>query len=319
MRTFKIGNKDATCIALGSSYFGSTWEESLCFDLMDKYIELGGNCLDTARCYGAQAGALDTNGAAERTVGKYLDARGLKGKIAVVTKGAFPGIETMHISRLSRGEILDDIKHSLNDLRMDKVDLYLLHRDDVNCEVGPIMETLNELLELGYTDSIGCSNWTSKRIREANEYAAAHGLKPMQVSQIQWSLAQTTPQMQGDETLVCMNDEEYAFYKKEKFQVMAFASQAKGFFAKGCVSGLESINAKAMKRFGTEENIKRLMRVKQLSEEKGVSPGALSLKYITENELQPLAIIGCSKVSQIEDTMSACTLTKEEADWLRNG
>jgi len=100
---------------------------------------------------------------------------------------------------------------------------------------------------------------------------------------------------------------------------MAFASQAKGFFAKGCVSGLESINAKAMKRFGTEENIKRLMRVKQLSEEKGVSPGALSLKYITENELQPLAIIGCSKVSQIEDTMSACTLTKEEADWLRNG
>ncbi len=315
MRTFRIGEKAATCIALGSSYFGTTWEESRCFDLMDRYIELGGTCLDTARVYGAW---FDHQfGAAEKTIGKYLDSRRLKDKIAVVTKGAHPMPETMHVGRLSRTEIIDDISRSLEALRSDKVDLYLLHRDDMSRDVGDIIETMNELLSRGYTDSVGCSNWTHKRIREANAYAVSHGLRPFEVSQIQWSLADTSPEMYGDDTLVCMTDEEYDFYKTEKFPLMAYASQAKGFFAKGARGGIEALNAKAMARFGTEKNIERLEKVKKLSEEKNESPAAISLQYITDSELKPIAIIGCSSVSQLEDTMSKATLSREELDWLK--
>lgn len=317
MRTFRIGNKDATCVALGSSYFGTTWEESRCFDLMDRYIELGGNCLDTARVYGAWFDHQFS--AAEKTIGKYLDMRGLSGKIAVVTKGAHPMPETMHTGRLSKSDIMEDISYSLDALRMDKVDLYLLHRDDENRDVGDIMETTNELLSRGYTDSIGCSNWTAKRIREANAYALSHGMRPFEVSQIQWSLADTSPAMYGDDTLVCMSDEEYEFYKNEKFPLMAYASQAKGFFAKGARGGLEALNEKAMARFGTQKNIERLMRVKQIAEARNESPAAISMQAITDSELKPLAIIGCSSVSQLEDTMSKTSLTEKELNWLRNG
>lgn len=317
MRKFRIGSRDAGCIALGSSYFGTTWAEEDCFRLMDRFLELGGDCLDTARVYGAWFN--DQYGAAERVIGKYLEDKRLQGKVIVVTKGGNPLPQSIYTRRLSRGEIIDDIKRSLDDLRLAKIDMYLLHRDDEDRSAGEIIETMNELLSLGYTSGIGCSNWRSDRIREANRYAVEHGLRGFEVSQIQWSLAETTPELYGDDTIVCMNESEYEFYKSEKFPLMAYASQAKGFFAKGAVGGVESLGKKALERFGTEKNLRRLEIVKRLSEEKRISPAAIALQVITDSELLPMAIIGCRTIEQLEDTLSPANLTSQELEMLRKG
>ena len=72
---------------------------------------------------------------------------------------------------------------------MDKIDLYVLHRDDPEKPVGPIVETLHAAKEAGQVGAYGGSNWGADRLQEANAYAAAHGLTPFAASSPQFSLA----------------------------------------------------------------------------------------------------------------------------------
>lgn len=73
---------------------------------MDRYYELGGNCVDTARLYG--------NGKSEETIGKWIGAARRSGReVYVSTKGGHPRLESMNVSRVSKKEIEDDINESL--------------------------------------------------------------------------------------------------------------------------------------------------------------------------------------------------------------
>ena len=84
----------------------------------------------------------------------------------------------MSCGRLGREDIRGDLAASLDALGTDCVDVYWLHRDDERRDVGDIMETMQSLIDDGWTRRIGTSNWRPARIREANAYAAAHGLTP---------------------------------------------------------------------------------------------------------------------------------------------
>ena len=88
--------------------------------------------------------------------------------------------------------------------------------------VGEIIDTLDILVKQGKTKAIGASNWTADRIAQANEYALKNNKTPFTVSQIQWSLLKMTPRDMNDDTLVCMNQEEYENYLKINVSVMAY-------------------------------------------------------------------------------------------------
>lgn len=86
-------------------------------------------------------------------------------------------------------DILYDCHNSLAKLKTSHIQLYLLHRDDPQVPVGPIMETLNRLHAEGKIGVFGASNWTMERMMEANEYAYKHGLVPFTVSSPNFGLA----------------------------------------------------------------------------------------------------------------------------------
>lgn len=54
-------------------------------------------------------------------------------------------------------------------------------------------------------------------------------MEPIRISQINYSLAHSSVETFGDNTLVCMDTKEFRWYKKHDFPVMAFSPQAKGF------------------------------------------------------------------------------------------
>src|SRR5690606_27782491 len=87
-------------------------------------------------------------------------------------------------------DITADLFDSLARMQTDYIDIYLLHRDDPDVPVGPIVEILNEHHQAGRIHAFGGSNWSHERIREANEYAAAHGLTPFVASSPNFSLAE---------------------------------------------------------------------------------------------------------------------------------
>ena len=228
MKYRSIAGQSVAVIALGSTEFGGKTPAGIATEILDAYSALGGNFIDTARVYGDFV--TPRNGACEEIIGRWMEERNLRDTIFLSTKGGHPPLGHMDVGRLSREEIIADMKASLDALRTDHVDIYWLHRDDPTRDVGSIMETLAEIKEKGYTRLIGVSNWRPCRIREANAYARRHGLPTLDGNQLQFSLAQqmTTE----DPTLVAMDDDAYRLHKEENLLCCCFASLAKGFFSK---------------------------------------------------------------------------------------
>ncbi|NQT52881.1 aldo/keto reductase, partial [bacterium] len=133
--------------------------------LLDDAVAVGCTTLDTAHVYGG--------GNSERAIGQWMDARGNRDAIVVLSKGAHPNQDRRRVTPF---DIAADLHDSLARLRSDYIDLYLLHRDDPDVPVGPIVEALNEHRAAGRIRAFGGSNWTHTRIAEANAYADAHGL-----------------------------------------------------------------------------------------------------------------------------------------------
>lgn len=298
-------------IIMGAAPMGTTISKSLSFQMLDRFTELGGTAIDTARvyCEWIEGGEF----ASEQTVGEWVKSRNSRNNMVIITKGGHPRVTDLSVSRLSRQEILSDMEISLKTLQMDYVDIYLLHRDDVTRPVEDIMETLGILVKDGKTRAIGVSNWSVERIMEANKYARKNGIPELCVSQIQWSLAECFPETFGDKTLLCMTKDEYDKYLKAGIPVMAYSSQANGVFTKAGNDGLAKVSQK-LQRFVTPENIKRYSNLQNLCKTTGYRKTAVSIGFITENKLEAAAIVGCSSMEQLVDSMTAMDISLSEQE-----
>ena len=126
----------------------------------------------------------------EKTIGRWMKARGNRNSVILATKGAHPDLSAMHIPRLSRSDITKDLEESLKYLGVDHIDLYWLHRDDPNRDVCEIIETMDALVNSGKIRYYGLSNWKLPRLEEALAYAQGKGIARPSGSQILWSLAE---------------------------------------------------------------------------------------------------------------------------------
>lgn len=287
----KLKDMNISDIILGTDYYGMKYPRETCFEIMKLYISDGGNMIDTARMY--------CGGKSEETIGDFLRINNLTDKVYIATKAAHPPLENMSQNRLSPEEIEADTDKSLKALKRDYIDLLWLHRDDVRVPVCSIIDTLDALVKKGKIRHYGASNWTGKRIADANEYAKKINAEGFSASQIQWSLAKHNGS--DDKTIVIMNDNEYEFYKKSKIPVFAFCSQAKGFFEK---YALGQLSEKARDRFLNADNIKTFEKLKQKSIDTGKSISSLSLMYLTENkDFDTFAIIGPSNPEQLKQSL----------------
>ena len=290
----KLQNTDLNIfpIILGSDYYGSTVSEQTAFDNIDLYIKNGGNLIDTARMY--------VDGKSEETIGRYIASRGLKNKLLVSTKAAYPDGEKLEIHRLTREEIEADADKSLKALGVDVIDILWLHRDDKSVPVEQVADAMDEIVKKGKVRYWGVSNWTAKRLDELNNYAKTKAFG----SQIQWSLARCCNC--NDPTLVAMNSTEYEYYSNNDIPVFAYASQGKGFFEK---YHTDTLSSKARERYMCDENIKTYELLKKVSRETGHSLTALGLAYlIKQPEVDTFPLIGCTKTEYVTKAMEALTV-----------
>ena len=298
--------KHSSKILLGTAYFGSNIPEEIAFSIMDRFVELGGNHIDTARMY--------SDGESEKIVAKWQKSRNNK-DVFVSTKGGFPYSETPDVSRISENEIRIDIEESLKALQTETIDFYWLHRDDETIPAGEIIETMNKLVKEGKIKRFGASNWRSYRIRSANDYAKENALMGFEASQIRFSPAVTAPSGNADQTLVEMTEDEFRFYKANNLPVAAYASQAKGFFSKMAISGKDGLSDKAKERYLCSENLSKFEYIMKLSEKYECSVASIvcgSLCSINKPNIFP--IIGGRTVGQIEDSMCGADLALEAAE-----
>ena len=298
----------ASAIILGSGGFGTGELLERTFAMLDAYTAIGGNWIDAARVYGNPIGDV------ERAIGEWLRARKCRDSIIVATKGAHPPLSDMHAGRLDRQSITSDLEESLEALDVKTVDVYYLHRDDESRPVGEILETLNGFVEAGQVRLLGASNWKTARLREANAYAAAHGLKGFAANQPKWSLARCL--VESDDTLVQMDAEMYRWHRETGVICTPYTSQAKGYFMK-LQDG--TLSEKARERYDAPENRAISEKLLALSQQTGHSTGALQLAYLTSQPFLTLPIAGASSIEQIRALKEAgdVALTQAQADDLR--
>ena len=290
----------ASRLALGSTYFGTTIDKPTAISLLDAFASANGTVIDTARAYGQfEPGEV---GLSESIIGQWLTETGMRSHLVLVSKGLFPNPDGS--SRFSEENLRKDLEQSLETLQSDTLDIWFFHRDDPQKSVGEIMDMASFVIERGYARRLGASNWTHRRIAEANAYARSKGWPELVASEIQWSLATSTPERWGAHSLVCMDPDAFAWYLETSFPIFAFSAQAKGFFSQAIARGQEGIRTKSKTRFYNGENLKKVERVRELCKQTLLSPAAITLGYVTNRHPYSVAIVGCSNASQLPDSLS---------------
>lgn len=308
-RFFAPLGRELSRLVLGSmALHTDRLEES--FALLDAWRALGGNVIDTAHLYSA--------GASERALGAWLEARGGRDDLVILGKGAHHNPDRR---RVTPEDITCDLRDSLARLRTGWIDLYLLHRDDPDVPVAPIVEALNEHLRAGRIRAFGGSNWTPERLEAANAYAAARGLTGFCASSPHLSLAVPNGEIWTG-CVDCRDPKPAAWYRRTQMPVFAWSSQARGFFS-GAFRPDEPERDEAVTRiFYSEGNWARLRRAGELGRRKGgFSALQVALAWVLHQPYPVYALIGPANPAELEESVRALELelTPEEVAWLDRG
>jgi aryl-alcohol dehydrogenase-like predicted oxidoreductase len=288
---------------LGGVPFGHTLDEAETFALLDRFVELGGNAIDTARIYSDWVPGEKRR--SERVLGDWLSARKHRDRLMIGTKGAHPFIDSLDVPRSSAAELRDDVEGSLRTLRIETIDLYWLHRDDASRNVGHFIDVLNAFLREGKIRAFGASNWTAARLRAANDYARATGQQGFAANQPFWCLgcqhARPSPIM----GLVKFDAETYRFHAETGLAVVPYTSQASGFFSKLALPPAQRPVDFDTHEFNTPTNVAAGKVVIELAAAKAVAPSAIVLAYLWSRPFPVTPIIGCRTHAQLEDSVAA--------------
>lgn len=279
-----------------------------CCELLDQVFGEGITAFDCARNYGL----------AEKSLGDWMEKRGLRDKAVIVTKCAHPDL--MGRKRLNEKCIRKDFEASSQYLRTSYIDIYLLHRDDPKVDVGEIVELFNAMHAEGKIGAFGGSNWTHRRIQEANEYAYKHGLIPFSVSSPNFGLAYQAKDPWGGGCVTISgteNEDAREWYRGSGMPVLCYSSLARGLFA-GKVKSADAgragqvLDRACMKGYGCPENFERLARCETLARQKGCSVSQIALAWIFHQGLNAFAIVSASGIERVRENAGALCLELSE-------
>lgn len=308
-----------SALCMGSTMIGSVVDKQLSFRMLDAFLEAGGTFVDTAKVYADWLPG--PRSVSEKTIGEWLRQSGKRAQIVLATKGAHPELQTMHVARMSPAEITDDIDASLQHLQTDVIDLYWLHRDDVQRPVAEILETMEGQVQAGKIRYYGCSNWRAGRIGDAQAYARSQGWTGFVADQMMWSLAAVDPAALPDKTMVAMDADLKQYHLASGMAAIPYSAQANGYFQRLAAGEKDKIKEVQRSIYGGRSNGLRLERLRKLSAETGLSITAIVLGYLMAQPFATLPVFGCRTMEQLEDTLAAADviLTEEQVAYLETG
>lgn len=269
--------------------------------MFDDFVERGGNAFDTAYIYGG--------GICEKLLGQWIKTRNIRKDVVILTKGA-------HTPFCNPTDLTKQLLISLDRLQTDYVDIYLLHRDNPEIPVGEFVDVLNEHKRAGRIKVFGGSNWSLERIEQANEYARRKGVEGFSIVSNNFSLARMIePVWSG---VVSSSDpESKRWFKKTQITLIPWSSQARGFFT-GRYNPEDKSDPEMVRCWYSEDNFKRLERVKQLANKLNVEPTVIALAYVLCQSFPVFPIIGPRTLSETRISLKALDiqLTQQQLKWL---
>jgi aryl-alcohol dehydrogenase-like predicted oxidoreductase len=270
--------------------------------MFDDFFERGGNCFDSAFIYGP-------DGLCEKLLGRWVKNRGVREQVVILDKGA----HTPHCTpeALSKQHLI-----SLERLQMDYVDIYMLHRDNLEVPVGEFIDVLNEHKRAGRIRAFGASNWSIERVQEANKWAAEHGLTGFSAMSNNFSLARMVDPVWAG-CIAASDAKSRAWLTEAGMALMPWSSQARGFFTGRARPGDYS-DAELVRCWYSDDNFQRLERVNAMAKERGYTPINIALAYVLCQPFPTFPLIGPRQLSETRTSFPALSieLTPEDLRWL---
>jgi aryl-alcohol dehydrogenase-like predicted oxidoreductase len=307
-------------LVLGTDALAAPGREADAAPLLDAAFARGVNAFDTAHLYG--------DGAAERALGAWVEARGVRDRVVLITKGGHaegpPGAER---STLNRAEVGRQLAESLDRLRTSTVDLYLLHRDDPAVPAAELVELAAEHVAAGRTRAIGVSNWSLDRILAANAHAAARGLPRFVVTSPYFGLAvpRRAP-FPGAVSLAGADArDERRRCAREGIAVLAWSCRAKGWFAGRWAAAPppadDLLGTYVHDLFATPANEARRQRAARLAARRGCTADQVAIAYVLRQPLEIFAAFATARAERLDAIVAAAAipLTSAELTWLEEG
>lgn len=309
--------KKASVLAYGCGT-GIMWDGTRNDAVLDASLEAGINLFDTGRAYGQS----------EQALGGWIKDRGIREDVIILSKCCHPVADGK--DRVNRDAVLEDLEQSLRSLKTDYVDIYLVHRDDFKTPVEEIVDVLEEERKKGKIMCYGASNWTTERIRKANEYAKQVGAMGFAVNSPNFSLARQIgdPWQVGSEAISISGPDHRAereYFAEADMSIISYSALARGLFTGKFTSDRPKeaqnyMDICAMRGFFCEENLARLLRVEQLAAKKGAGVSQIALAYLLNQPFKVHPIVHYSKIEHMESNIKAVDilLSQEEIAFLEN-
>jgi len=295
-------------LCLGTMTFGAETDEAGAHAQLDRFVEVGGNLIDTADVY--------STGLSEEIIGRWFASRptDVIEQVVLATKGRFPmgtapntdGLTTRHLTRA--------LDASLRRLGVDSVDLYQVHAWDPYTPLEETLRTLDGFLRAGKIRYYGLSNFTAWQLTKAVHVARALNLAPPVTLQPQYSLIAREIEW---EIVPAVLDAGMGLLpwgplgggwlsgKYSRDQRPTGATR----LGEDPDRGMESYD-----RRNTARTWDVIDAVQQVAEDRGVSMAEVALAWLTDRPAVTSTILGARTLEQLETNLRAADLHLSEAE-----
>lgn len=295
----EVGVQGLGCMGMSFAYGPADADASRA--TLERALERGVTLFDTADAYGA--------GDNERFLAPFLAAH--RDEVLVATKFALsipPDDPTRRIVRNDPPYIRRSVEASLRRLDVDVIDLYYMHRRDVNVPIEETVGVMAELVREGKVKQLGLSEVT------AGELRAAHAVHPIAAVQSEWSLFS--------------RDIEAAVVPAARdlgVTLVPYSPLGRGFLTGSFTDAAKDLTQddfrRTMPRFtgdNAEANAALLEPVRTVAEQHGATPAQVALAWVHQQAsvhgLPVVPIPGTRSPSRVDENTAATRITLTEAD-----
>ncbi|HEX3851557.1 MAG TPA: L-glyceraldehyde 3-phosphate reductase [Polyangiaceae bacterium] len=258
-------------------------------------FDLGITHFDLANNYGPPAGS------AEETCGRVLaqDLRAYRDELVISSKAGYGMWPGPYGEWGSRKYLVASMDQSLKRLGLDYVDIFYSHRFDPETPLEETMAALDHLVRSGKAQYVGISNYPADATRRAAQILRELGT-PCLIHQPAYSMFNRW-----------VEPELLTVLRAEKMGCIAFSPLAQGLLSDKYLAGIPS-DSRAGKAHGflrpahvTDDKLSKIRRLDALAKARGQKLAQMAIVWVLRHPEMTSALIGASKVSQIEDAVTA--------------
>jgi aryl-alcohol dehydrogenase-like predicted oxidoreductase len=306
MKTRKLGDLEVSEIGLGcmgmSAFYGET-DEDESIATIQRALELDVDFLDTAQIYGP----LTNEELVAKAVGDDRDKYVIASKFQRNLDNAVPGdMSTLGGLDSSPENVRKTIDGTLQRLGTDHVDLYYQHRVDPNVEIEETVGAMAELVEAGKVRHLGLSEAAPETIRRA------HAVHPITALQTEYSVFAREPEA---EILPTCRELGIGF--------VAYSPLGRGFLS-GRFNSPEELAEDDFRRTqprfqgeNLEANMRIVAKLREIAEERGVTPAQLALAWVLAQGDDIVPIPGTKRRKYLEENAAAADIELSDEDLSR--